>query len=387
MYNKLILVLTCALFFVGCKNNSFQISGKLKEPVKGEFIYLDELKANNFKTVDSLKISEDGKFEFRRDIELPTFYLLKLNDNNFFTILAEPGDKLKISARYDSLNYPQSVSGSKGTEKMMEYNKALKSTVNKLMSLREIYMQNTDSPELPKVIHSLDSIAQQYLNEINTYTKKYIDDNITSLVSLVALYQQVAPQVSVLNPVEDLNYFVKVDSVLSSRYPESEPVIALHAQVQSLITKVNGQKGQNSVFKVGDLAPEISLPSPKDEIINLSSTRGKIVLLDFWASWCSPCRKENPNIVKVYNLYRSKGFQIFQVSLDKAKEDWIKGIEDDKLGQWIHVSDVKYWNSIVVTLYKIESIPYNLLLDKDGKVLATNLRGNALQEKLGEIFN
>jgi thiol-disulfide isomerase/thioredoxin len=149
---------------------------------------------------------------------------------------------------------------------------------------------------------------------------------------------------------------------------------------------VNGQKGQNSVLKVGDLAPEITLPSPKDEIINLSSTRGKIVLLDFWASWCSPCRKESPNLVKVYDLYRDKGFQIFQVSLDKAKEDWIKGIEDDKLGQWIHVSDVKYWNSMVVPLYKIESIPFNLLLDKDGKILATNLRGNALQEKLGEIF-
>jgi thiol-disulfide isomerase/thioredoxin len=386
MYNKFILVLTSALFFFGCKNNSIQISGKLEKPVKGELIYLDELKANNLKTVDSLQISEDGKFEFRREVELPTFYLLKLNDNNFFTILVEPGDKLKISARYDSLNYPKSVSGSKGTEKMVEYNKALKKTINKLMSLNEIYNQNTDSPELPKVIHSLDSIAQKYLKEINTYTKKYIDDNITSLVSLVALYQQVAPQVYVLNPVDDLNYFVKVDSALSSRYPESEPVKALHEQVQSLITRVNGQKGQNSLLKVGDLAPEITLPSPKNEIINLSSTRGKIVLLDFWASWCSPCRKESPNLVKAYNLYRDKGFQIFQVSLDKAKEDWIKGIEDDKLGQWIHVSDVKYWNSVVVPLYKIESIPFNLLLDKDGKILATNLRGDSLQAKLGEIF-
>jgi peroxiredoxin len=382
MINKLIVFLVFAVVFAGCKKNSVQISGKLENPVKGTYLYLDELKANELSSVDSIKMGEDGKFNFRRDITIPTFYLLKINNSNFFTSLIEPGEKLKIEGKFDSLNSPSSVSGSKGTEKMVEYNKALKSTVIKLMSLNDIYSENSGNPDLPKVALTLDSMAAQYIKGINTYTKKYIDENINSLVSLVALYQQVAPQVYVLDPMKDLSYFVKVDSSLFSKYPESAPVIALHDQVQALIAR----NGTAALLKIGDTAPEISLPTPDGKTVTLSSTRGNIVLLDFWAAWCSPCRQENPNLVKAFNQYRGKGFTIFQVSLDKTREDWQKGIQDDKLNQWTHVSDLKYWSSQVVPLYKIESIPYNLLLDKDGKIIASNLRGNALQEALAEVY-
>jgi thiol-disulfide isomerase/thioredoxin len=367
----------------GCKKSAVQISGKLQNPVKGVYIYLNELKANEIVLVDSLKIGEDGKFSFKREAALPTFYLLKINNNDFFTTLIEPGEKLRIESMYDSLNNPSFISGSKGTEKMVTYNKALRNTVSKLMSLNEIYSQNSGNPDMSKVVQSLDSMAQKYLNEINIYTKKYIDQNLKSMISLVALYQQVAPNVYVLDPVRDIKYFVKVDSSLYSRYPESAPVKSLHEQVQALIS----QAGATALLKSGDEAPEISLPDADGKIVTLSSTRGNIVLLDFWASWCGPCRKENPNLVKAFNQYRGKGFRIFQVSLDKTKEEWLKGIKDDKLNQWIHVSDLKYWNSAVVSLYKIETIPFNLLLDSQGKIIATNLRGEDLQKKLAELYN
>ena len=382
MINKYILFLILTLAISGCKNNSIQISGKFQNPVKGEYLYLQELKANELASVDSIKIGGDGKFSFTREATLPTFFLLKISNNDFFTTLIEPGEKLRIEALFDSLNYPLSVSGSKGTEKMVAYNKALKNTVSKLMSLNEIYSQNAGNPDLPKVIQTLDSTAQQYLTEINVYTKKYIDENIKSLVSLVALYQQVAPQIYVLDPVKDIKYFVKVDSSLYSHFPESAPVKALHEQVQGLISRT----GATAFFKAGDTVPEISLPAADGKIVTLTSTRGSIVLLDFWASWCKPCRMESPNLVKAFNLYRSKGFKIFQVSLDKTKDDWLKGIKDDNLNQWIHVSDLKYWNSVVVPLYKIESIPYNLLLDNEGKVITSNLRGEELQKKLAELY-
>jgi thiol-disulfide isomerase/thioredoxin len=387
MNKKLFLYLIATMIFAGCKNNSVQISGTFLNPVNGTYIFLDELKSNELKTVDSVKITNDGAFNFRKEIASPSFYLIKINDNNFMTMLLEPGEKVTLNAYYDSLNYPISVTGSKGTELMAEYNKTLRKTIGKLSGLNKIYMQNSDSPNLPAVIESLDSMAQAYLNEINGYTKSYIDKNLTSLVSLVALYQQVAPNAYVLNPTKDLKYFVKVDSSMFSLYPEYEPVTSLHEQVKQLVATIQETTPVTPVSGGVAEAPEITLPSPEGDTIKLSSTRGSVVLLDFWASWCVPCRQENPNLVKAYNLYHKKGFQIFQVSLDKTKEAWIKGIKDDQLGKWIHVSDVQYWNSVVVPLYKIESIPSNFLLDKEGKILASNLRGEQLEKKLAEIFN
>ena len=387
MNKKLFLYLIAAILFAGCKNNTVQISGNLVNPVIGEYIFLDELKSNELKTIDSIKIQDGGTFDFKREIEFPSFYLLKINENNFMTMLLAPGEKITLNAYYDSLNYPISVIGSKGTESMAEYNRTLRKTINKLTGLNNIYMQNIDSPQLPAVIESLDSIAQTYLNEINLYTKSYIDKNLTSLVSLVALYQQVAPNGYVLNPSRDLKYFVKVDSSMSKLYPEYEPVTLLHEQVKELVAGIKVETDLTPASGEGNEAPEISLPTPDGDTIKLSSTRGSVVLLDFWAAWCVPCRQESPNLVKAYNLYHKKGFQIYQVSLDKTKEAWMKGIQDDKLENWIHVSDIKYWNSVVVPLYKIESIPYNFLLDKEGRIIATTLRGEQLQIKLAELFN
>ncbi len=383
MYKKLMLYLFAAMTVTGCKDNTFRISGTLSNPVNGEYLYLDELKSNALKTVDSLKLSDKGTFNFRHEIKSPSFYLLKLNNNNFLTMLVEPGEKIILKAHNDSLNYPTSVSGSQGTELMAEYNRNLRRTIDKLSGLKKIYDQNIDSPKLPSVMLSLDSLAQIYLTDINNYTKRYINSNLNSLVSLVALYQQVAPNVYVLNPTRDLKYFIKVDSSMFSMYPEYEPVVTLHEQVKELVA---GADGGASLLTEGAEAPEISLPSPEGDTIKLSSTRGSVVLLDFWASWCGPCRQESPNLVKAYNLYHRRGFQIYQVSLDKTRDAWINGIQDDQLGQWIHVSDIQYWNSVVVPLYKIESIPYNFLLDKNGRIIGSNLRGEKLQAKLAEIF-
>jgi thiol-disulfide isomerase/thioredoxin len=386
MTRKLFLFLFAIIIFGGCKNNSVRISGTLTDPEKGGYIFLDELKANNLTTVDSVIISNDGTFKFELNIKNPAFYLIKISDNNFLTMLVAPGEKMTLNAKYDSLNYPIAVSGSKGTELLVEYNLYLKKTIDKLSGLNTIYMQNTENPQLPKIIESLDSLAKLYLDDINLYTKNHIDNNISSLVSLVALYQQVAPNVYVLNPSEDMKYFIKVDSSLFNLFPDYEPVAMLHSQVKEFLDGMPSNAKIAPVSGGGTEAPEITLPSPNGDTIRLSSTRGSVVLLDFWAAWCTPCRMENPNLVKAYDLYHKDGFEIFQVSLDKTKEAWMKGIKDDKLERWIHVSDIQYWNSIVVPLYKIESIPSNLLLDKDGKIIASNLRGEKLHEKLAEIF-
>jgi thiol-disulfide isomerase/thioredoxin len=386
MKESIILFFGTLMIVASCKNNNIDINGKLSNPTKGEYIYLDELQSDKLVAVDSTTVSEDGTFSFSRNVEYPSFYLLKTDNTNFLTMLLEPGQDIEINAYRDSLNYPARISGSKGTELMNDYNIYLRKTIGKLAGLREVYTQSLNTPELPAVMDRLDSLAQIYLKDLNSYTKKYIDENITSLICIVALYQQVAPGESVLHYDKDLKYFVKVDSALFLQYPEYGPVKSLHEQVKELVAQVSGHQLVSPQSEGGNTAPEIILPGPQGDTVKLSSTRGKVVLLDFWASWCSPCRRENPNLVKAYELYHSKGFEIYQVSLDKTREAWLKGIQEDHLEKWIHVSDIKYWNSVVVPLYGIESIPSNFLLDKEGKIIASNLRGEILLLKLAEVL-
>jgi peroxiredoxin len=136
---------------------------------------------------------------------------------------------------------------------------------------------------------------------------------------------------------------------------------------------------------IGSPAPEIALPDPDGNVVPLSSLRGKYVLVDFWAKWCGPCRRENPNIVRAYNKYKDKGFTVYGVSLDRTREDWLQGIREDGL-TWTHVSDLKFWQSEAARTYNINAIPFSLLLDPNGIIIAKNLRGEALEKKLSEVF-
>jgi peroxiredoxin len=137
---------------------------------------------------------------------------------------------------------------------------------------------------------------------------------------------------------------------------------------------------------IGQPAPEIALPDTTGQMVKLSSMKGKYVLVDFWAKWCGPCRQENPNVVRVYHKFKDKGFTVFGVSLDRRKEDWMRAIAEDKLA-WTHVSDLKYWQSEAAKTYNITGIPFSLLLDPNGIIIAKNLRGAALDKKLAEVFN
>ena len=149
-------------------------------------------------------------------------------------------------------------------------------------------------------------------------------------------------------------------------------------QAQMMVSKTEA-------IKVGNEAPELILPMPNDKDLALSSLRGKVVLIDFWASWCAPCRKELPNVKRAYEKYKSKGFEILGVSLDKDRSAWLEAVSKEGL-TWPQVSDLKFWQSEACQIYAVQSIPYTVLIDKEGKIIATDLRGADLDKKLAEVL-
>ena len=171
--------------------------------------------------------------------------------------------------------------------------------------------------------------------------------------------------------------FVYFGELFVDAFKDSDP---------SAAATMKAQIGQMKSFVVGGQAPDFTQKTPDGAEMSLSDLRGKIVLVDFWASWCGPCRRENPNVVRMYNKYKDKGFDILGVSLDKTQDRWLQAIEQDGL-EWHHVSDLKGWSNEVAQAYGVRSIPHTILLDQEGRIIARNLRGQALEEKLEELFD
>ena len=384
---KLKSLILLILILSGCDaQKGFELQGTL-ENGNGKTLYLDELGTSTLITIDSLTISKDGSFQFKQELTIPKFFLLKARQDNYITLLINPGEDVIINANMDQLSEVYTVEGSPDSKLIQDYNQYLQQNIEKLRDLNQVYNDSLQSPNIQTIISDLDERSNRILEDQKEYTIRYITDNSHSLASLLALYQQITPRNYVLKPKEDIVYFEVVDSILYELYPESEPVQALHAQVIELKQRIEADRVLELKFGVGALPPGIALPDPEGDTITLSSTRGNIVLLDCWAAWCNPCRQENPNLVKNYDKYHSKGVEIFQVSLDRDKDNWLRAIESDGLQQWIHVSDLKYWNSIVVSLYQLSQIPSNFLLDREGKIIARDLRGENLEKKLSEIFD
>ncbi|MFC2151383.1 redoxin domain-containing protein [Bacteroidota bacterium] len=380
-----LLMLTLIINSCESEPEYFTISGEIKN-ANGEKLYLIELQSNNIVFLDSLPLNDEGFFEFKGQTDIPKFYALRLSPNNYLTLIVNPYENVIVKSDGENLSGNPIIEGSPESLKILALRSKLDYSVKKLDSLGIYYQSLIGTNEINKVRDSLRLLSLEIIAEHTDYTKNFIKENSSSLASLMALYQQLAPRRYVLNPKDDFDYFTLVDSSLILKYPESDAVKALHAQMEEIKRQMRNETELNNLVGIGIEAPEIVLQNPDGDTIALTSLRGKYVLLDFWASWCRPCRVENPNLVKSYKKYHDKGFEIFQVSLDKQKESWVGAIESDQL-TWTHVSDLKYWNSEAAKLYQVQSIPASFLLDKNGKIIAKNLRGNALEAKLSEIFD
>ncbi|NCG30319.1 MAG: redoxin domain-containing protein [Bacteroidetes bacterium] len=336
------------------------ISGVIQNGA-GADLYVQFLRTTGVDVIDTVQIGSDGSFRSEFPQEIMGFYRIVLSEQNLLVLIVLPGDNIEINADASNLYQTYSVEGSEESTRLVDLNKILmaKDSINVVM--QQAQMQNDR--------HAFQSALQEYdpiMAKVNAKLQAFVKTNPGSLSSLAALQN--------LELDSNFDLYNEVIEGLADKAVGLDFYESLRLQVVQL-----------KKLAIGSPAPEISLAQPGGEVLKLSDLRGQYVLVDFWASWCGPCRRENPNVKKVYEKYHDKGFEILGVSLDKTEKAWLGAIQQDGL-TWRHISDLKYWQSSVVPEYQIKGIPLTYLVDKDGIIIAKNLRGKSLEDKLAEIF-
>lgn len=360
-------LLLLSILFIACSNKAQTtvINGKLTNS-SGEKIYLDEITTSNFSIKDSVVVGKDGSFKFSFKVPEIGFYRLRLNERNFALLLLDSLEQIEFTA--DAKNFAGSykVKGSANSEKIAEANALLQRNYFIGDSLKKVFAAYQGTLQMDSVGRALDMQYGLIKQKEANYLRNFVRSNSSSLASLAIIDQ--------LSSENELETYILLDKGLMAKYPNSPYVKLFHNRVAEL-----------NKLGIGTIAPDISLSTPEGQLVSLSSYRGKVVLVDFWASWCRPCRAENPNVVKAYNAFHPKGFEVLGVSLDKDKNAWVKAIADDHLS-WTHISDLGMWSSSVVKLYNITGIPFSVLLDKEGRVVAKGLRGAELERELQKLL-
>lgn len=376
-------VFILALIAFACQDASqYTIKGRISN-AEGRYIYLDELKLTSTVNLDSVKLEKDGEFKFRGHVSYPTFFLLRLSENrkNFVTLLVDSAEQVKVSGDAANFSRDYLVEGSEGSLLVKQLNRELSRTKHKLDSIRSLQLSLRNDPAYETKREQWEEEFEQVKKAQIAYSKKFVESHPFSMANVLALYQRFDDETYV---IQDLQSLKVAASALNSFFPESEHVRALYNNTKKLMAEERTARLSKFIQETGENSPDIVLPDPNGKKIALSSLRGKYVLLQFWAGADRGSRIMNPVLAELYKKYHSRGFEIYQVSVDKNRYDWVNAIDEDGLN-WINVGDMEGSN-VAVRNYNVTELPFNYVLDRDGTIVAKNMKGPALDKLLGQAL-